>query len=170
MLLIIVPFHPLYPESPSGTIPNSSHSNPENHSVNLFQYFQTVATEPPPTCRPFPLQVFRCTSLLPTLSSSLFPSKPMKNGLVPLFSEPSLGDGNNGARTHDLSRVRRTLIPAELCFHIRIVILKLWSGAILNAFCNKKPTYSASLSILQTMDLAGIEPASKNPSHVLLLS
>lgn len=99
MLLIIVLFHPLYPESPSGTIPNSSHSNPENHSVNLFQYFQTVAAKPPPTCRPFPLQVFRCTSLLPTLSSSLFPSKPMKNGLVPLFSEPSLGDGNNGART-----------------------------------------------------------------------
>ena len=24
--------------------------------------------------------------------------------------------GSNGARTHDLSRVRRTLIPAELCF------------------------------------------------------
>ena len=27
-------------------------------------------------------------------------------------------NGSNGARTHDLSRVRRTLIPAELCFHI----------------------------------------------------
>ena len=26
-------------------------------------------------------------------------------------------NGSNGARTHDLSRVRRTLIPAELCFH-----------------------------------------------------
>ena len=25
-------------------------------------------------------------------------------------------NGSNGARTHDLSRVRRTLIPAELCF------------------------------------------------------
>ena len=28
----------------------------------------------------------------------------------------SLISGSNGARTHDLSRVRRTLIPAELCF------------------------------------------------------
>ena len=27
-------------------------------------------------------------------------------------------NGSNGARTHDLSRVRRTLIPAELCFHV----------------------------------------------------
>ena len=26
-------------------------------------------------------------------------------------------NGSNGARTRDLSRVRRTLIPAELCFH-----------------------------------------------------
>ena len=29
-----------------------------------------------------------------------------------------LSSGSNGARTRDLSRVRRTLIPAELCFHI----------------------------------------------------
>ena len=29
-------------------------------------------------------------------------------------------NGSNGARTHDLSRVRRTLIPAELCFHVCI--------------------------------------------------
>lgn len=28
-------------------------------------------------------------------------------------------NGSNGARTHDLSRVRRTLIPAELCFHMK---------------------------------------------------
>ena len=28
-----------------------------------------------------------------------------------------LSSGSNGARTRDLSRVRRTLIPAELCFH-----------------------------------------------------
>ena len=90
MLLIIVLFHPLYPESPSGTIPNSSHSNPENHSVSLFQYFQTVATEPPPTCRPFPLQVFRCTSLLPTLSSSFFPSKPMKKAWFRCFQNQAL--------------------------------------------------------------------------------
>lgn len=27
-------------------------------------------------------------------------------------------NGSNGARTRDLSRVRRTLIPAELCFHV----------------------------------------------------
>ena len=27
-------------------------------------------------------------------------------------------NGSNGARTHDLSRVRRTLIPAELCFQM----------------------------------------------------
>ena len=27
-----------------------------------------------------------------------------------------LSSGSNGARTRDLSRVRRTLIPAELCF------------------------------------------------------
>ena len=26
-------------------------------------------------------------------------------------------NGSNGARTRGLSRVRRTLIPAELCFH-----------------------------------------------------
>ena len=26
-------------------------------------------------------------------------------------------NGSKGARTPDLSRVRRTLIPAELCFH-----------------------------------------------------
>ena len=31
----------------------------------------------------------------------------------------ALKNGSNGARTHDLSRVRRTLIPAELCFHTR---------------------------------------------------
>lgn len=30
-------------------------------------------------------------------------------------------NGSNGARTHDLSRVRRTLIPAELCFHAFII-------------------------------------------------
>ena len=27
-------------------------------------------------------------------------------------------NGSKGARTPDLSRVRRTLIPAELCFHV----------------------------------------------------
>ena len=32
---------------------------------------------------------------------------------------PQARVGSNGARTHDLSRVRRTLIPAELCFHTR---------------------------------------------------
>ncbi len=31
--------------------------------------------------------------------------------------EISLKNGSKGARTPDLSRVRRTLIPAELCFH-----------------------------------------------------
>ena len=36
-------------------------------------------------------------------------------------------NGSNGARTHDLSRVRRTLIPAELCFH-----------AIYYSICRKK--------------------------------
>ena len=30
-------------------------------------------------------------------------------------------NGSNGARTHDLSRVRRTLIPAELYFHENII-------------------------------------------------
>ena len=30
-------------------------------------------------------------------------------------------NGSNGARTHDLSRVRRTLIPAELYFHVTII-------------------------------------------------
>ena len=30
-------------------------------------------------------------------------------------------NGSNGARTHDLSRVRRTLIPAELYFHETII-------------------------------------------------
>ena len=30
-------------------------------------------------------------------------------------------NGSNGDRTHDLSRVRRTLIPAELYFHETII-------------------------------------------------
>ena len=32
-------------------------------------------------------------------------------------------NGSKEARTPDLSRVRRTLIPAELCFHISIIVL-----------------------------------------------
>ncbi len=31
---------------------------------------------------------------------------------------PCNKNGSKGARTPDLSRVRRTLIPAELCFHV----------------------------------------------------
>ena len=34
-----------------------------------------------------------------------------------MASDLCIKNGSNGARTHDLSRVRRTLIPAELCFH-----------------------------------------------------
>ncbi len=48
-----------------------------------------------------------------------FPIKTNEKSLVPVSSGPSLMHGNNGTRTHDLSRVRRTLIPAELCFHIQ---------------------------------------------------
>ena len=35
-----------------------------------------------------------------------------------MASDLCIKNGSNGARTHDLSRVRRTLIPAELCFHV----------------------------------------------------
>ena len=51
--------------------------------------------------------------------------------------------GSSGARTRDLSRVRRTLIPAELCF------------LLINA---------GTLKSLHSMDLAGIEPASESLS------
>ena len=34
---------------------------------------------------------------------------------MPILS--AFSSGSKGARTPDLSRVRRTLIPAELCFH-----------------------------------------------------
>lgn len=54
-----------------------------------------------------------------------------------------LSSGSNGARTRDLSRVRRTLIPAELCF------------LLINA---------GTLKSLHSMDLAGIEPASESLS------
>ncbi len=33
------------------------------------------------------------------------------------FRRNATKNGSKGARTPDLSRVRRTLIPAELCFH-----------------------------------------------------
>ena len=42
--------------------------------------------------------------------------------------------GSNGARTHDLSRVRRTLIPAELCFRTNGII------ALLKKDCKRKFT------------------------------
>lgn len=42
-----------------------------------------------------------------------------------------LKNGSNGARTHDLSRVRRTLIPAELYFHfLEIARLELVTYAL----------------------------------------
>ena len=41
---------------------------------------------------------------------------------LPVWRAPSCANapenGSKEARTPDLSRVRRTLIPAELCFHI----------------------------------------------------
>ena len=37
---------------------------------------------------------------------------------IPGFTQSLLRSGTDGVRTHDLSRVRRTLIPAELPFHI----------------------------------------------------
>ena len=39
-------------------------------------------------------------------------------GLAETALKKCMKNGSNGARTHDLSRVRRTLIPAELCFHV----------------------------------------------------
>jgi hypothetical protein len=45
----------------------------------------------------------------------------IKNGVFTgffLIFPCKYASGSNGARTRDLSRVRRTLIPAELCFHI----------------------------------------------------
>ena len=58
--------------------------------------------------------------------------------------------GNNGARTHDLPLVRRAL--SQLSY-----------VSIYN-----EPRRCSTLR--GQVELAGIEPASKNPSHVLLLS
>ena len=44
-------------------------------------------------------------------------------------------NGSNGARTHDLSRVRRTLIPAELCFQIGTVFQLKASIALNGKIC-----------------------------------
>ena len=45
------------------------------------------------------------------------PSPAWEAGILPM-NYTCKKDGSNGARTHDLSRVRRTLIPAELCFRL----------------------------------------------------
>ena len=41
---------------------------------------------------------------------------------IPGFTQSLLRSGTDGVRTHDLSRVRRTLIPAELPFHKKRII------------------------------------------------
>lgn len=60
--------------------------------------------------------------------------------------------GNNGARTHDLPLVRRALS--------RLSYVSVWVKFIT----------ASAFQAMPLMELAGIEPASKNPSHVLLLS
>ncbi len=66
-------------------------------------------------------------------------------------------DGSNGARTHDLSRVRRTLIPAELCFRI---CTKRQSGmpSFLFGVIIKEHS-KADKAFLYKMDPKGFEPS-----------
>ena len=59
------------------------------------------------------------------------------SGLPDLTVKIGTKNGSNGARTHDLSRVRRTLIPAELCFQKSFLTRGQYSTKwkLLQVFC-----------------------------------
>ena len=69
-----------------------------------------------------------------------------------VFRKKSIKNGSKEARTPDLSRVRRTLIPAELCFRLKSIIA-LWNqksigmGAFFDICIDKKTIFRYVISI-----------------------